>query len=116
MVGFVRTGRWEIRLLRKSFKITHNFKREISKPIFQGSKITITTEGYRRLRPVIGSKTFKESEIQELASKWCEKLTKSSEIEKTQQQAVYAAFTSRYKHKFSCSCEQLITSATSCPR
>ena len=85
---------------RKSFKITHTCKTEISK-IFQGSKITITTEEHRHLGSVIGSKTFKESYIKELASKWCEELTKLSEIAKTKLEAAYAAFTSEYKHKFS---------------
>ena len=50
---------------------------------------------------VIGSKTFKESYMKELVSKWCEELTKLSETEKTQPQAAYAAFTSGHKHKFS---------------
>ena len=53
------------------------------------------------MRSVTGSKTFKESYIKELVSKWCEELTKLSEITKTQRQAAYAAFTSGYKHKFS---------------
>ena len=72
-----------------------------AKQIFQGSKITITTEGHRYLGSVIGSKTFKKSYIKELVSKWCEELTKLSEIAKTQPQAAYAVFTSGYKHKFS---------------
>ena len=68
---------------------------------FQGSKIKTTIDGHRHLRSVIGSKTFKESYIKELVSKWWEELTKLSEIAKNQPQAAYAAFTSGYKHKFS---------------
>ena len=104
MAEFIRTRRWEIQLSRKSFKITHNCKREYqdkAKQIFQSSKITITTEGHRHLGSVMGSKTFKESYIKELVSKWCEELTKLSEIAMTQPQAAYAAFTSGYKYKFS---------------
>ena len=32
-----------------------------AKQIFQGSKITVTTEGHRHLGLVIGSKTFKKA-------------------------------------------------------
>ena len=53
------------------------------------------------MESIIGSKTVKESYIKELVSKWCEELTKLSEIAKTQPQAAYAALTSRYRHKFS---------------
>ena len=72
-----------------------------AKQIFQGSKITITTERHRHLESIIRRKTVKESYIKELVSKWCEELTKLSEIEKTQPQAAYAALTSGYKHEFS---------------
>ena len=50
---------------------------------------------------IIGSKTFKERYIKDLVWKWCEELTKLSEIAKTQPQAIYAGFTSGYKHKYS---------------
>ena len=46
------------------------------------------------MESIIGSKTVKESYIKELFSKWCEELTKLSEIAKTQPQA-------RCRHKFS---------------
>ena len=72
-----------------------------AKQIFQGSNITITTEGHQHLQSVIGGKTFKESYIKELVLKWCEELTKLSELANTQLQAAYAAFTFGYKHKFS---------------
>ena len=103
----------------KSHIIVKEKHQDKGKQIFQGSKIIITREGHRHLRSVIGSKTFKESYIKELVSKWCEELTKLSEIAKTQPQAAYAAFTSGYKHKlshFMTLCEQLIASATSCPQ
>ena len=83
----------------KSLIIVKDKCQDKAKQIFQGSNITITTEEHRHLGSVIGSKTFKESYIKKLISKWCEKLTKLSEIAKTQPQADYA--TSGYKHKFS---------------
>ena len=98
MVGFIRTRRWEIQLSGTTFKITHSCKREISRQskakIFQGGKITITTEGHQHLGSIIGSKTFKESDIKELASKRCQEPTKLLEIAKTEPQTAYAAFTS----------------------
>ena len=54
----------------------------------------MTTEGHQHLGSVIGSKTFKESDIKELASKWCEESTKLSKIAKTEPQTAYATFTS----------------------
>ena len=104
---------------QKSYIIVKEKYQDKAKQIFQDSKITITTERHRHLESIIGSKTVKESYIKELVSKWCEELTKLSEIAKTQPQAAYAAFTSGYKHKlshFMTLCEQLIASATSCPQ
>ena len=97
MVRFIRTRRWENRLSLKSFEITHNCKRETSRQSKTDISRKQNNNNNRRtstLGSVIGSKTFKkESYIKELVSKWCEELTKP--------QAVYAAFTSGYKHKFS---------------
>ena len=53
----------------KSHMIVKKQYQDTAKQIFQGSKITITTEGHRLLRLAIGSKTFKESYIRELVSK-----------------------------------------------
>ena len=78
----------------KSHIIVKQKYQDKAKQILQGSKITITTEGHRHLGSVIGSKTLKERFIKELVSKWCEELTKLSEIPNTQPQAAYAAFTS----------------------
>ena len=119
MEGFIRTRRWEIRLhvrASKSHIVVKEKYQDKAKQIFQGSKITITTEGHRHLGSVIGSKTFKESYIKELISKWCEELAKLSEIAKTQPQAAYAAFTSGYKHKFPYFTRTIIASATFCPQ
>ena len=60
----------------------------------------------------MGSKTFKESYIKELVSKWCEELTKLSEIAKTQPQAAYAYLHLDTNTNFLTLCEQLIASAT----
>ena len=49
----------------------------------------------------VGSKTFKESYIKEFVSKWCEELTKLSEIAKTQPHTAYATLTPGNKYKFS---------------
>ena len=68
--------------------------------MFQGSKITITTEGHRHLGSIIRSKAFKKSYIKEIVSKRCKELKKLSEIAKIQPQAAYVEFTSGYKHKF----------------
>ena len=85
----------------KSHIIVKEKYQDKDKQIFQSSKITITTEGHRYLGSVIRSKIFKENYIKELVSKWCDELTKLSEIAKTQPQAAYAAFTSGYKNEFS---------------
>ena len=53
----------------KSHMIVKKQYQDTAKQIFQGSKITITTEGHRLLGLAIGSKTFKESYISELVSK-----------------------------------------------
>ena len=79
MVGFIRTRRWEIRLSRKTIKIIQIIfvkekYQDKAKQIFQGSKITITTERHRHLGLVTEGKTFKESYIKELVSKWCGEL------------------------------------------
>ena len=71
-----------------------------SKTDISRKQITTTTEGHRFQGSVIRSKTFKESYTKELVPKWCEELTKLSDITKTQLQFTYAAFTSGYKHKF----------------
>ena len=47
----------------KSHIIAEKKYQDKAKQIFPGSKITITTEGYRHLGPVIGSKTFKDLTI-----------------------------------------------------
>ena len=100
MVTLIRARRWKIRLHVKASKshiIVKEKYQDKAKQIFQGSKITkVTTEGHRRFGSVIGNKTFKESYIKELDSKWCEELTRLSEIAKTQPQAVYVVFTSGY--------------------
>ena len=71
---------------RKSFKITNNCKREVSRQ----NKTDISTKqdnnNHTRtptLGLVIRSKTFKENYIKQLVSKWCDELTKLSEIAKT---------------------------------
>ena len=66
---FIRKRRWIIRLSLKASKsriIVKEKYQDKAKQIFQGSKITIITEGHRNLVSVIGSKTFKERCIKEL--------------------------------------------------
>ena len=101
---FIRKRRWIIQLSLKASKshiIVKGKYQNKAKQIFQGSKITIITEGHRNLVSVIGSRTFKERCIKELVLKWCDELTKLSEIARTQPQTTFAAFTCGYKHKFS---------------
>ena len=59
----------------KSHIIVKEKYQDKAKEIFQGSKITIPTEGHRHLGSVIGSKKFKESYTKEHVSKWFEQLT-----------------------------------------
>ena len=68
MGGFIRKGE-RFGYHEKASKLHIIVKekyQDIAKQIFQGSKITITTEGHQHLGSVIGGLTIKESYIKNL--------------------------------------------------
>ena len=85
---------------KKSYLIVKEQYKDKAKEIFEDTNIKISTEGYRHLGSVIGSKQCSENYISSLITQWCEEITELSLIARTHTQAAYSAFTSGYKHKF----------------
>ena len=67
---------------------------------FHDVKINITTDGKRHLGAVIGNEQFREKYCKDKVSQWKQELEILTQIALTEPQAVYCAYVSGYKHKF----------------
>ena len=67
--------------------------------LFANLRVNITAEGKRHLDGVIGSTEYRDKYVKDLVKDWDNQLTILTAIAKTQPQAVYLAFASRFKSK-----------------
>ena len=73
---------------------------EETKTLFQDIPINITLEGKRHLGAALGTEAYKTTYIEEKVSEWCNRLSKLSDIAKSQPHAAYAAFTHGEQHRY----------------
>jgi len=62
--------------------------------------VNVPSEGRKHLGAAVGSVKHKENHVNGLVQKWVRELSLIALIAKSQPQCAYAAFTSRYRHKF----------------
>ena len=66
---------------------------------FANSRVTITAEGKRHLRAVIGSTEYRDEYVKDLVKDWDNQRTILSTIAETQLQAAYLAFVNGFESK-----------------
>ena len=72
--------------------MTEPDKLEKARETFDGTGVTITTDGERHMGAVIGSEEFKRKYVKNKVSKWVCDIEALSEIAKDEPQAVYSSF------------------------
>ena len=77
----------------KTWLIVKDSKLEEATTLFQGTGVSITTEGKRHLGAAIGTNSFVESYVKRKVSGWVHEVERLSSIAVTQPHAAYAAFT-----------------------
>ena len=73
---------------------------EISKQLFDGTGVSITTEGRKYLGGVIGTKNFAEIYVSKLVIGWLKQIQVLAVIAKSEPQYALAAFLRGLQHKF----------------
>ena len=73
---------------------------ETANEIFQGTGISISTEGRRYLGGAIGITSFSNQRIDQKVREWVEEIKTLSEIAKTEPLAAFAAFTHRLSSRW----------------
>ena len=71
-----------------------------AREVFEGTQISITTEGERHMGAVIGSEEFKRQYVQDKVSKWVQDITTLAEIARDEPQAAYSSFTKAISHRW----------------
>ncbi|PFX27076.1 hypothetical protein AWC38_SpisGene8223 [Stylophora pistillata] len=84
----------------KCWLITKPEKEDAARKIFVDTKINITSEGYRHLGAVIGSRAFLEECVGEKVEDWVRQVSKLAEFAISQPQASYAAFMFGLRHRW----------------
>ena len=87
-------------LASKTILIVKEGQEENANEIFDGTGITITTEGERHMGAVIGSEEFKQKYVEDKISKWVSDVVVLAEIAQDEPQAVYASFTKAISHRW----------------
>ena len=83
----------------KSRLVVKSHTKVCAQEVFEGTNIDLTTEGRKYLGGFIGNESGSGKYTEELVSSWCKQLKVLSIIVKTEPQAAYAVFVSRFKHK-----------------
>ena len=85
----------------KSWLILKNIEQvEETETLFRDCPINITTAGKRHLGAALGTDGFKVSYIDEKVEEWCKRLTKLTEIARSQPHAAYTAYTHGEQHRY----------------
>ena len=71
-----------------------------AREIFQGTGVTITTEGERHMGAVIGSEHFKRKYIEDKVTKWVQDVITLANIAQDEPQAAYSSFTKAISHRW----------------
>ena len=77
----------------KSSVIVKNEHKELAENIFEGTNVTIRTDGAKHLGAVIGTSYYKETFMKNLVSQWVNELRELTKIAKSEPQAAYSNFT-----------------------
>ena len=84
----------------KSLLIVKPEKENLTRELFNGKNIKITSTGACHLGATVGSEEFKEDYVKMKVEEMTMELKKLSKIGETEPHAVYAAFTQGWKHKW----------------
>ena len=87
-------------LASKTILIVKEAQKDKAIEIFEGTGVTITTEGERHMGAVIGSEDFKQKFVENKISKWISDIEVLAEIARDEPQAVYASFTKAISHRW----------------
>ena len=74
--------------------------REKAEKVFDGSGVTISTEGERHMGAVIGSEAFKKEYVSNKVSKWAKDIEMLADIAKDNPQAAYVSYTKAVAHRW----------------
>ena len=77
----------------KTWLVVKEGKESDAATLFEGTGVSITTEGKRHLGAAIGTQTFIEKYVQQKVSKWVNEVERLSSIATSQPHAAYSAFT-----------------------
>ena len=87
-------------LASKTILIVKESYKEKALEVFDGTGVTITTEGERHMGAVIGSDQFKKLYVENKILKWIEDIKTLAEIAKDEPQAVYSNYTKAISHRW----------------
>ena len=86
----------------KSLPIVKPDKEDLARELFNGTNIKIASTGAYHLGATVDSEEFKDDYVKMKVEEMTVELEKLSKIEETEPHAAYAAFTHRWKHKWTC--------------
>ncbi len=74
---------------------------EMSKAVFAGSGVQVTSEGERHLGAVLGSDSFKAEYVSKKVLSWVKDIKDLSDIAKEEPQIAFSAYTKGLSHRWS---------------
>ena len=88
----------------KTSLVVREEQEEEAKRIFEGTGISVTTEGKKHLGAALGSSSFVEDFVSHKVDKWIEEVEKLAAVAGSQLQAAYVAYVHGTKNKWNYFC------------